>query len=243
MLISVKVDPARVFGSVRAVVIEEVHAFGSDDRGWHLLAVLERISRLAGRPLQRIGLSATIGNPRELLAWLQGRGRGIRPATIVAPELPLIPASQGTEPPRPMSPVDVELDYVGSVRNAAHVIASLHRGEKRLVFCDSRQLVEELGAALREESVSVFLSHASLSASERRRSEEAFAEARDCVIVATSTLELGVDVRALDRVIQVNCPATVAAFLQRIGRTGRRPETMRNCLFLALDGGSLVWSA
>ena len=91
--------------------------------------------------------------------------------------------------------------------NAATVIASLHRGEKRLVFCDSRQLVEELGAALRERGVTTFLSHASLPADERRRAEQAFAEARDCVIVATSTLELGIDVGDLDRVIQVNCPA------------------------------------
>ncbi len=63
------------------------------------------------------------------------------------------------------------------------------------------------------------------------------------MIVATSTLELGVDVGDLDRVIQVDCPATVAAFLQRIGRTGRRPGTTRNCLLLALSGGSLAWSA
>ncbi len=145
----------------------------------------------------------------------------------MAPELPLTPARRGEQRTQPAPPADVELDYVGSVRNAAHVIASLHRGEKRLVFCDSRQLVEELGAALREAGVSVFLSHASLSADERRRSEQAFAEARDCVIVATSTLELGIDVGDLDRVIQVDCPATVAAFLQRLGRTGRRPGTMQ----------------
>ena len=69
----------------------------------------------------------------------------------MAPELPLTPARPGDQRAQPATPADVELDYVGSVRNAAHVIASLHRGEKRLVFCDSRQLVEELGAALREE--------------------------------------------------------------------------------------------
>jgi ATP-dependent helicase Lhr and Lhr-like helicase len=241
MLISTKVDQARIFASVRTVVVDEAHAFGSDDRGWHLLAVLERISRLAGRPIQRIGLSATIGNPRELLTWLQGSGRGARESMVVAPELPPTPASQAVPQPNPSA--DVELDYVGSVRNAAHVIASLHRGEKRLVFCDSRQLVEELGAALREEGVSTFLSHASLSVDERRRSEQAFAEARDCVIVSTSTLELGIDVGDLDRVIQIDCPATVAAFLQRLGRTGRRPGTTRNCLMLALSGGSLAWSA
>ncbi|MGH3238104.1 MAG: helicase-related protein, partial [Streptosporangiaceae bacterium] len=127
--------------------------------------------------------------------------------------------------------------------NAATVIASLHRGEKRLVFCDSRQLVEEIGAALRERGVTTFLSHASLPLDERRRAEQAFAEARDCVIVATSTLELGVDVGDLDRVIQVNDPPRVAAFLQRAGRTGRRPGSRRNCLFLTLDTGSLLRAA
>ncbi len=65
---------------------------------------------------------------------------------------------------------------------------------------------------------------------ERRRAEEAFAEARDCVIVSTSKLELGIDVGDLDRVIQIDAPATAASFLQRIGRTGRRTGTARNCL-------------
>ena len=88
-----------------------------------------------------------------------------------------------------------------------------------------------------------FLSHASLSVDERRRAESAFAEARDCVIVSTSTLELGIDVGDLDRVIQLDAPRTVAAFLQRLGRTGRRPGTSRNCLFLALDDEGLLASA
>ncbi|MEV6153021.1 helicase-related protein [Nonomuraea sp. NPDC052129] len=78
---------------------------------------------------------------------------------------------------------------------------------------------------------------------ERRQPEQAFAEARDCVIVATSTLELGIDVGDLDRVIQLNSPASVASFLQRLGRTGRRPGTSRNCLFPALDEESLLQAA
>src|SRR6185369_17291456 len=128
---------------------------------------------------------------------------------------------------------EIELDYVGSLANAATVIANLHASEKRLVFCEARQTVEELGALLRAKGVTTFLSHASLSVDERRRAEEAFSEGRDCVIVATSTLELGIDVGDLDRVIQINTPVTVASFLQRLGRTGRRPGTTRNCLFLA----------
>ncbi|MFI7058837.1 DEAD/DEAH box helicase [Streptosporangium canum] len=245
MLVSTKVDHRHLFAGLRAVVIDEVHAFAGDDRGWHLLAVLERLTHLIGRPIQRIGLSATIGNPAELLSWLQGSSKGTCSAVVVAPD------SQPPTPSRvenasvlsaPAEP-DVQLDYVGSVANAARVIASLHTGEKRLVFADSKRLVEELGAALRARGVTTFLSHASLSADERRRSELAFAEARDCVIVATSTLELGIDVGDLDHVIQINAPSSVASFLQRLGRTGRRPGSTRNCLFLTLDQGSLLAAA
>ena len=235
MLVSVTVDHDEFFRGLRAVVVDEVHAFAGDDRGWHLLALLERLSRVAGRPVQRVGLSATVGNPETLLTWLQGAGRDRQPGRVVAPDVR--PASAGLTG-RP--PGDVEVDYVGSVHNAAKVLAALHRGEKRLVFCESRALVEEFGQRLRALGVTTFLSHASLSAEERRRAEEAFAQERDCVIVATSTLELGIDVGDLDRVVQIDAPRSVAAFLQRLGRTGRRPGTNRNCLFLALDGDGLL---
>ncbi|KAF4405373.1 DEAD/DEAH box helicase [Streptomyces lycii] len=246
MLVSAHVDHRAFFSGLHAVVVDEVHAFAGDDRGWHLLAVLERLSRVTGRPLQRIGLSATIGNPDALLSWLQGSGHGRRPARVVAPHRTENTGTGrgqelATPPSRP--PGHIELDYVGSVANAATVIAALHRGEKRLVFCESRRTVEELGEQLRLKGVTVFLSHASLSVDERRRAEAAFAEARDCVIVSTSTLELGIDVGDLDRVIQLDAPSTVAAFLQRLGRTGRRPGTTRNCLFLALDGEELLSAA
>ncbi|MFI7609385.1 DEAD/DEAH box helicase [Micromonospora sp. NPDC049366] len=239
MLVSAAVDHREFFGQVRSIVVDEVHAFAGDDRGWHLLAVLERLSRVAGRPVQRIGLSATVGNPDELLGWLQGSGRDRRPSRVVAPGHTV--GAVMSPPARPAG--DIELDYVGSVYNAAKVIAALHRGEKRLVFCDSRALVEELGQRLRALDVTTFLSHASLSVDERRRAEDAFAQERDCVIVATSTLELGIDVGDLDRVIQIDAPRSVAAFLQRIGRTGRRPGSTRNCLFLALDGDGLLHAA
>ncbi|WP_433598467.1 DEAD/DEAH box helicase [Nocardia sp. CA-135953] len=239
MLIGTKTDHHQFLGSIRAVVIDEVHAFAGDDRGWHLLAVLERLQRVTGQQIQRIGLSATVGNPDDLLTWLQGSGAGIRPGRVVAPGVTLPQPGSASAPP----PGHVELDYVGSLENAAKVIATLHRGEKRLVFCDSRRQVEELGAALRTRQVTVFLSHASLSVDERTRAEQAFAEARDCVIVSTSTLELGIDVGDLDRVIQIDSPATVASFLQRIGRTGRRANSTRNCLFLATTDDALLQAA
>lgn len=266
MLVSANVDHRGFFGGLQAVVVDELHAFAGDDRGWHLLAVLERLTHLVGRPLQRVGLSATIGNPADLVTWLQGAHPGGRPARIVVPE-PVadepvagnstpgvagmtvsagpvtgrLDRERGVASPAPAG--DVELDHVRTLANAATVISRLHAGEKRLVFCESRQTVEELGQLLRARGVTTFLSHASLSSDERRRAEQAFVEARDCVIVATSTLELGIDVGDLDRVIQIDAPSTVASFLQRLGRTGRRPGTRRNCLFLARDERALLHAA
>jgi ATP-dependent Lhr-like helicase len=226
MLVSRRTDHVELFANVRAVVVDEIHAFAGDDRGWHLLAVLDRISRLSAHDIQRVGLSATVGNPEDLLKWLKGNvdSTGI----VIAPA--------GGDSIRP----DVEVDYVGSLNNAAIVLSRLHRGEKRLVFCDSRSQVESLAGELRQLGVQTFVSHSSLSVDERRRAESAFAEARNCVIVATSTLELGIDVGDLDRVIQIDAPPTVAAFLQRLGRTGRRADTRRNCLFLTTSEESFL---
>ena len=231
MLVSATIDPRALLSDVRAVVVDEVHAFAGDDRGWHLLAVLERLPRLTGRPLQRVGLSATVGNADDLAGWLQGSNRGRSPRRVIAPA-----ASGGGVP-------DLALDYVGSVPNAATVIGRLHPGEKRLVFADSRRTVEQLGVRLGELGVETYVSHSSLSVAERRRSEAAFAQGRDCVIVATSTLELGIDVGDLDRVLQVGAPATVASLLQRLGRTGRRPGSRRNLTVLAAEDDALLRAA
>ena len=241
MLISRVVDHAALLGNVRAVVVDEIHAFAGDDRGWHLAAVLERLAALtrtgahtatgapAAADLQRIGLSATVGDPAALLDWFAGSSPG--PRAVVQPTEPA-PAGAPGAPGAPGA--DVTVDHVGTVANAATVIAALHRGEKRLVFAESRSRVEALAVELRRREVHTFVSHSSLSVDERRRAEAAFAEARDCVIVATSTLELGIDVGDLDRVVQLDAPGTVASFLQRLGRTGRRPGTRRNTLFLTL---------
>ena len=90
--------------------------------------------------------------------------------------------------------------------------------------------------------MTTFVTHSSLSQEQRQQAEHAFAERDNCVIVATSVLELGIDVGNLDRVIQIDAPPTVSSFLQRMGRTGRRGSP-RNCLFLATSDDSLVRAA
>ena len=142
--------------------------------------------------------------------------------------------------PAPPKGGDLTVDFVGSLEGAAKVVSRLYRGDKRLVFCDSRSKVEELAGQLVAAGVRTFVSHSSLSAADRRAAEQAFAEERDCVIVATSTLELGIDVGDLDHVIQIDAPGTVSSLLQRMGRTGRRPGSTRNCTFLATDDEGLL---
>lgn len=226
MMVSTSVQERQLFEGLRAVIVDEVHAFAADDRGWHLSAVLARLEATVGRPLQRIGMSATVGNPEALLGWLQGGTD--RTGTVINPK-----AAAPAEP-------EIVVDLVEDISKIAILLSKLHRGEKRLVFVDSRRRAEELAHALQAENQSVFLSHSSLSISERQRSERAFANERDCFIVATSTLELGIDIGDLDRVIQLGTPRTVSSFLQRLGRTGRRPGTVRNCLFISTDEDDLL---
>ena len=229
ILVSRGSDHNRFFKNIKAVVIDEVHAFANDDRGWHLLAILARLTNITKKPIQRIGLSATVGNPEEMVKWLSANPER-KWEVVQAPSIKKVQA-------------EVTLDFVGSLSNAAKVIDRLHRGEKRLVFTDSRSRSEELGGMLNQLGTRTFVTHSSLSKDLRTQTERAFAEESNCVIVATSALELGIDIGDLDRVIQIDSPGSVSSFLQRMGRTGRRSGTQPNCLFLATSDKKCLQAA
>ncbi|HEY1816354.1 MAG TPA: DEAD/DEAH box helicase [Kofleriaceae bacterium] len=228
MLLSTRTPARRFLAHVRAVVVDEVHAFAGDDRGAHLVALLERVTRIAEADVQRIGLSATVGDPEVIIAWLSGSS--MRPQRVV-------------DPGGARKPPELSLDFVGTLDNAALMIERLYPGTRRLVFVDSRRRVEELGHRLSQRGVDVYLSHSSLALSERTAAERAFEEGTNCVIVATSALELGIDVGDLDHVLQIDAPSTVSSFLQRTGRTGRRAGSTANCTFLATDDDALLRAA
>jgi ATP-dependent helicase Lhr and Lhr-like helicase len=228
MLLSTRTPARRFLAHLRAVVVDEVHAFAGDDRGAHLVSLLERVTRIAEIDIQRIGLSATVGDPETIVAWLSGSS--MRPQRVV-------------DPGGPRNPPELALDFVGTLDNAAVLIDRLYPGTRRLVFVDSRRRVEELGHRLSQRGADVYLSHSSLALSERTAAERAFEEGTNCVIVATSALELGIDVGDLDHVIQIDAPSSVSSFLQRMGRTGRRPGSTANCTFLTTDDDALLRAA
>jgi ATP-dependent helicase Lhr and Lhr-like helicase len=109
--------------------------------------------------------------------------------------------------------------------------ASMAKGEKSLFFCQSRSTTEVVAEFMRRAGTTVFVHHSAVSREERALAEERFHHGTDACIVCTSTLELGIDVGDLDRVLQSEAPDTVSSFLQRMGRTGRRRGQTANTTF------------
>jgi ATP-dependent Lhr-like helicase len=216
MLMSPKVDDARLFGDLRVVVIDEVHALAGTDRGAHMMSVLERLAVRSRHDVQRVGLSATVGNPDAILGWLAGSSG--RPGRVV-------------DPPRAPARRQLGLTYREDLDGLAAEAAALGRGQKSLFFCQSRSTTEAVAERLRRHGTEVFVHHSAVSHEERQRAEARFAHGEDACIVCTSTLELGIDVGDLDRVLQAEAPDTVSAFLQRMGRTGRRDGQAANTFF------------
>lgn len=217
LLMSRREEAKRLFAWLSMVIVDEVHAFAADDRGAHLVSVLERLVRFCGRDVQRIGLSATVGNPDEIGAWLRGSSQR---------------EYRRVDPPRPPAQRDFHVDLLEDAAAVAAAAAGLAQGKKSLVFVETRSQAERIAGAMTGRSVDVFVHHSAVSRADRQAAEERFTSGQNTAIVCTSTMELGIDVGDLDLVIQVDAPASVASLLQRTGRTGRRAGTRSNCTFL-----------
>jgi len=178
MLMSPRTDARALFAGLQLVIIDEVHAFAGDDRGAHLAAVLERLTVFCGRDLQRVGLSATVGNPAVIGQWLQGSSK--RPFRLVDP------ARGGAKPARALR---VEF---GDELQLASGIAGVARGKKSLVFVESRARAERVGQDLAGRGFDVFVHHSAVSRADRALPEEVIrlrAEAEQARITAKALRE------------------------------------------------------
>jgi ATP-dependent Lhr-like helicase len=184
------------------------------------MSVLERIAPSSANDIQRVGLSATVGNPEQILHWLKGSSR--REGVVV-------------DPPKAPARRDLSIGLYESVAGLGDEAAARAAGKKSLFFCQSRSLTETVAERMRGRSVDVFVHHSSVSLEERKAAEDRFAHGTNACIVCTSTLELGIDVGDLDVVFQANAPSSVSSFMQRMGRTGRRAGTTANTSFLCED--------
>lgn len=234
---------ASMWAGLQFIVVDELHAFVGSERGRQLQSLLHRVDDARGGTVPRIGLSATLGDmglaadflrpgQGELVERIEDRDEGaelqiqLRGYVQTAPLISREEAAQLEKAGKQIDPEDVT--HGGTIEIASHLFKVL-RGDHHLVFANSRGLVEQLADLLRRRCererfpVEFFPHHGSLAKEYR---EDAEAKLKDdtqpATLIATTTLELGIDVGYIKSVAQVGVPPSVASLRQRLGRSGRR---------------------
>jgi ATP-dependent Lhr-like helicase len=233
--------------AVRAVVVDELHELAPSDRGAQLMVTLERLDALVGRPVRRVGLSATIGNPEAVARYLSPAPRRVQVRRALRPRRVRITADVPRDDRPPLDPelvTELRADPVqlAALRNLEETIRA-HR--TTLVFVNTRPTAEGLAARLNRlaPDLPVAVHHGSLSREVREEAEAAFREGKLRGLVATSSLELGIDVGFVDCVVQFGSPHQAGRLLQRIGRSGHRLDREVKGEVLALDDEDLEEAA
>lgn len=223
-----------MLASTRTVIVDEIHAIAASKRGSHLALSLERLEALCQRPLLRIGLSATQKPIEEVARFLVGAGEDAALAALAPP-----PASRGRSsrcniidvghtrhrdlaievPPVPLEAV-MSNDSWELVYNRLAALVQGHR--TTLVFVNTRRMAERVARHLSERMGKevVAAHHGSLAREQRLDAEQRLKRGDLKVLVATASLELGIDIGDVDLVCQLGSPRSIAAFLQRAGRSG-----------------------
>ncbi len=227
--------------TVRTVIVDEIHAVLESRRGAHLALSLERLEHVAGGPLQRIGLSATMEPIEEVAEWLVGETADGRAATIIneghrrALDLAL---------ELPSSPLDSVMSGEVWAEIYARLAELIRAHRTTLVFVNTRRMAERVSRQLAERlgEPAVGAHHGSLSKESRLDAEERLKEGKLRALVATASLELGIDVGHVDLVCQLGTPRRISTLLQRVGRSGHTVQGMPKGRLFPLTRDELVES-
>jgi ATP-dependent Lhr-like helicase len=212
---------------VEHVIIDEVHELASSKRGVQLTIALERLSQITEKEFQRIGLSATVGNPEEVAKFIAGT---CRPISIVHAALAKN-FKYNVENP---TPTQTDYEQAGKLETSPEAAARIRRltelidtHKSTLVFVNSRTIAEMLGHKFSQLGrTDIAVHHGSLSREERVSIEDDFKAGKLKAIICTSTLELGIDIGNVDLVIQYMSPRQVSSLIQRVDRSGHSLEKL-----------------
>jgi ATP-dependent Lhr-like helicase len=209
LLVSPHIDHLALFKKIQFVIIDEIHNFAFSPRGSQLISILSRLDYISETSIQKIGLSATIGNPQYILEWMCYKNP-LKSSVISSTELPKKP--------------DISIRYYEPDDEEAYFdnLKELCSSGKTLIFNNSKYVTEKIAKDLESLKIHAYVHHGSLSKFIREDAEDQIKNESRGVISATSTLELGIDIGDLDKVVQNQVLPSVNSFLQRIGRTGRR---------------------
>ncbi len=227
ILLSTSYDKDHLFSQLRFIVIDEIHSFAEGDRGYHLISVIERLQTYSKFDIQRLGLSATVGNPQIIGTWIKGSSK--RKGLVVDPVT-------GKKPNRKLN-----IFYYNQENDFIEHIYQNFGNKKTIFFVNGRRDAERIHSVLKESIPNTYVHHSSMDKRYRNIAEEAFRIKPDpACIVCTSTMELGIDIGDLDSVLQLESPSSVSSFLQRIGRSGRRPGTTSEMTFYVSEKDKLL---
>jgi len=235
----------RMLATASTVIVDEIHAVAGDKRGAHLALSLERLEALCGHPLQRIGLSAT-QNPIEEIARLLV---GTRTDAGGAPDCAIVDIGHRRALDLRIEVPDRELGPIATheLREEVYdrIAAQVRRHRTTLVFVNTRRLVERVAHALtgRLGENKVAAHHGSLSRRVRLEAEQRLKSGDVPVVVATASLELGIDIGHVDLVCHLGAPRALATLLQRVGRSGHWLGATPKGVFFPLTRDELVQCA
>lgn len=222
--------------NVHSVIVDEIHALLRDKRGSHLSLSLERLERLTGGPLQRVGLSATQKPIERVASFLMGAGRACELVQVGH----IRPWDISIETPEDELSSVATHEMWGQVYDRLIKLIESHRST--LVFTNTRKLAERVAHDLGERigHSLVAAHHGSMARELRLSAEERLKAGALKVMVATASLELGIDVGPLDLVCQLGSPRSIAVALQRIGRAGHRQSAVSKGVLFAMTRDELV---
>ena len=205
--------------SVRTVIVDEIHAVARDKRGSHLSLSLARLDALIGKRPQRIGLSATQRPIEEIAQFLVGTGQPL-PTIVDAGHIRAMDLALEI----PSSPLEAVMSAEVWEELNTRIAELITQHRTTLVFVNTRRLAERLAAQLSERVGAEYVTshHGSLSREKRFEAEDRLKKGELKALVATASLELGIDIGSVDLVIQVGSTRSIATLLQRVGRAGHR---------------------
>jgi ATP-dependent Lhr-like helicase len=237
-----------MLASAETVIVDEIHAVASSKRGTHLALSLERLEHLAGRPVQRVGLSATQRPLEEIARFLGGRDRDVEIVDAGArKELDL----EVIVPVDDMRELGGAAEVDGEPRQSIwpalypRLLELVQAHRSTLVFVNNRRSAERVAHRLNElaEADIARAHHGSIAREQRLEIEDMLKSGQLPALVATSSLELGIDMGAIDLVVQVESPKSVAAGLQRVGRAGHQVDVPSLGRFMPKYRGDLLETA
>ena len=228
--------------SVKTVVVDEIHALARDKRGSHFALSLERLKALTGNSPQLIGLSATTRPLDRLAHYLVGEPREGRKPCEVVQVGHVRPWELWLETPEDELTATATHEMWGQLYDRLIELSAEHR--TMLVFSNTRRLAErvahDLGERMGHENVASH--HGSMAKELRLRAEQRLKEGQLKVMVATASLELGLDVGSIDLVVQLGSPRSIAVMLQRLGRSGHHKSAISKGVLFAMSRDELVES-